>query len=548
MSIRHPLSNDGFGFAIALQGNTLAVGAYRDSEAGTESGAIHVFDVGSGQLWRTIVAPNPSNSGRFGSAVALRDNLVVASAPTDDHAANNAGSVYVFEWSTGQLVHTIRRTVPADFDGFGRSLAVFGTRLVVGADGVDVGGQDAGEAYLYDLNTGGLIRTLGNPQAAATDFFGSSVAISSERIAVGAPLDDGVIFSQGAVHLFNAATGEFVATLTAPSPRAGDGMGASLALNDQFLAAGAPQTDGVTVDRGAVLLFDTRSNTPPDADAGGPYLAPEGTPVALDASASFDAESPNSELTFEWDLDYDGLTFDVDLTGITPSVSFPDNFVDRQLAVRVTDDQGLSDLATGLLTVTNVPPLIDVNSDPIAADEGMTAANTGSFSDPGAGDTVSLTASIGTVVDLGSGQWSWSWDTTDGPDDSQTVTITATDDDGGVTPVEFTLNVDNVAPMIASNSGVITVLAGTTAVKQGTYGDPGDDTISLASSIGDILDNGDGTWSWSFDTTSITDSQIVTVTVTDSDNASTAVQFDLIVTQIVADQTVTTVPEGATAQ
>ena len=57
--------------------------------------------------------------------------------------------------------------------------------------------------------------------------------------------------------------------------------------------------------------------------------------------------------------------------------------------------------------------------------ESQTANNTGTFSDLG-DDTVTITASIGTVSQVGtqSGTWSWSFDTSDGTDDSQTVTIT----------------------------------------------------------------------------------------------------------------------------
>ena len=57
--------------------------------------------------------------------------------------------------------------------------------------------------------------------------------------------------------------------------------------------------------------------------------------------------------------------------------------------------------------------------------EGDTALNSGTVFDPG-DDTVTLVASVGTVIDNLDGTWSWSYPTTDGPDDSQTVTITAT--------------------------------------------------------------------------------------------------------------------------
>ena len=70
--------------------------------------------------------------------------------------------------------------------------------------------------------------------------------------------------------------------------------------------------------------------------------------------------------------------------------------------------------------------------------------------DPG-DDFVIISASIGTIrQDTGnSGEWSWSFDTTDGPDESQAVTITATDSNGASTQTTFDLVVDNVVPTLS---------------------------------------------------------------------------------------------------
>jgi hypothetical protein len=58
---------------------------------------------------------------------------------------------------------------------------------------------------------------------------------------------------------------------------------------------------------------------------------------------------------------------------------------------------------------------------------------------------VIVTASAGLLTQSG-GVWSWTFDVIDGPDDSQVVTISATDSDGFNTEVTFQLNVNNVAP------------------------------------------------------------------------------------------------------
>src|SRR5207249_5016541 len=103
----------------------------------------------------------------------------------------------------------------------------------------------------------------------------------------------------------------------------------------------------------------------------------------------------------------------------------------------------------------------------VTVNEGQTASNTGSFSDPGL-DTVTLSASVGTITSA-NGAWSWSFATNDGPDQSQTVTITATDSDGAATTTTFSLVVNNVAPSVAADHGSITVNEGQTATNTGVF-------------------------------------------------------------------------------
>jgi hypothetical protein len=94
----------------------------------------------------------------------------------------------------------------------------------------------------------------------------------------------------------------------------------------------------------------------------------------------------------------------------------------------------------------NTPPTVAATTDPVTVDEGVTATNTGPFSDAQGNATVTLSASVGAVVKNNAGTWSWSFPTSDGPDQSQTVTITATDDHSATASDTVTLTVHNVAP------------------------------------------------------------------------------------------------------
>ena len=93
-------------------------------------------------------------------------------------------------------------------DNFGRSVAISGNYAVIGAYGEDdAGGTDSGKAYIFDATTGSLLHTLNNPNAYSTsadDYFGTSVAISGNRVVVGAVCeDDASSTDSGKVYLYN---------------------------------------------------------------------------------------------------------------------------------------------------------------------------------------------------------------------------------------------------------------------------------------------------------------------------------------------------------
>ena len=113
-----------------------------------------------------------------------------------------------------------------------------------------------------------------------------------------------------------------------------------------------------------------------------------------------------------------------------------------------------SNVATVMLTVNavNDTPQIGTDHTNVIVNEGDVAENTGTFSDVDQGDVVSMTASVGTVVPVGTqnGTWSWSSTATDGPSSSQIVTITATNQSGASSQTTFDLIVKNVAPVVTA--------------------------------------------------------------------------------------------------
>ena len=107
---------DEFGAAVALSGDTLVVGAPGDGDSGSLAGSVYVFQR-SGTGWtlrQKLLADDAQAADRFGSAVAVDDNTLVAGAPFADHLSNrrNFGRAYVFEQTNG--VWALRQKLTAE--------------------------------------------------------------------------------------------------------------------------------------------------------------------------------------------------------------------------------------------------------------------------------------------------------------------------------------------------------------------------------------------------------------------------------------------------
>jgi hypothetical protein len=149
---------DYFGFSLSISGDgkTLAVGAYRDDDRGSDSGSAYIFtEVNS--VWEQTVKIKPSDlSGgdRFGLSVAISPNgdYVVAGSSRDDPNGSNSGSVYVFVNTAVGWVEQLKITPPdgKKSDYFGYAVAASATgNIAIGAYGNDDRGSASGSFYLF---------------------------------------------------------------------------------------------------------------------------------------------------------------------------------------------------------------------------------------------------------------------------------------------------------------------------------------------------------------------------------------------------------------
>jgi FG-GAP repeat len=269
-----PQSQDEFGSALAISGTLLAVGVPRNNTGGDDAGSVYVFDLASqtpGVPVHVIDNPGPAIGDWFGYAVAISGNRLVVGAPRDDANATNAGSAYIYDISSPTPtvpVTVIANPAPALNDEFGYSVAVSGPNLAVGSWLDDTVGVDAGGVSIYDLSTAQPstpVASLTWQNPGSEDFFGSSLAISGTRVLVGAPGSDLSGDEGGAAYVFELSS----ATSTVPADlletgetRAFDALGTAVAIDGTNVIVGAPLHDGTTHDRGAAYWFDPDPPSP----------------------------------------------------------------------------------------------------------------------------------------------------------------------------------------------------------------------------------------------------------------------------------------------
>ncbi len=259
---------DDFGFSVAIAGTNLIVGAPKNDSGASDAGTVYIYTIGSPTPSATLDNPAPGAGDAFGWAVACSGPNIVAAAFLDDTAAMDAGAAYVYEAGNTTPTATLNTPSPSANDEFGNAVAVSGTRLIVGAMLDDTGATDAGSAYVYDLaSTTPTIPAfiLNNPDPAADDRFGFSVAISGTLAVVGAPQDDAGASNAGRVYLYELVGGVAaipLGVLVNPDPAADDRFGQAVDIAGMRVVIGAPQDDAAAANGGTVYVYDLTSPMP----------------------------------------------------------------------------------------------------------------------------------------------------------------------------------------------------------------------------------------------------------------------------------------------
>lgn len=261
-------SSRSFGAAIAMDGSYAVVGDEKDSEAGSDAGAAHVFRRNDSGVWdhvqKLVRADDgfPKANERFGASVAIDgDHLIVG-------AVGGFEAAYIFrrtdddEWIQVERLSEPGLSIVPENNQFGASVAIDGDYTVVGAPRTDFenspGGStfvDIGAAYLYRRTAVDTwSRVTSNSGRRSFDFFGHSVAIAGSTTFVGAREyeDEDGTTDTGAIFVLPLGDYDFweAATVLVPDNATSSALfGSAVAVGEQHLVVGATGSNSTHIWR-----------------------------------------------------------------------------------------------------------------------------------------------------------------------------------------------------------------------------------------------------------------------------------------------------------
>ena len=235
------------------------------------SNKAYIYNPSTGALLFTLNNPDPDGSGGqdyFGDAVAITNGYAIVGAWYEN---STEGKAYIFSTSTGNLLHTLTRSGDSGSINsnpyFGMKLDISPTYSIVGAYNTDISGNGgAGRAYVFNNSTGALVHTVVNPNTYGTqagDKFGVAVAINDTNFIVGANAEDTATVSKsGAAYIFNTVAGTLNRTLVNPTPVVNDYFGMGVAVHgDLAVVSATGETNGSGVKTGGVYIYRISNGT-----------------------------------------------------------------------------------------------------------------------------------------------------------------------------------------------------------------------------------------------------------------------------------------------
>jgi len=271
----NPSVDSKFGYSVAIDGTTAVVGAYNLSDYHLGLGYVYELNTITHKYEQvaTLFSTYESMDQHLGISVAIKNDIIVLGADkylkkiSDTHyIETGAALVYIKPengWKGAEESYTLYANDKAPGDLFGKSVAINDNVIAVGSPNDDDNAENTGSVYIFEikdlsLHAPTLVAKLTSWASTANSHFGESIAIDEDTLVVGAPqTDTHYDVDIGWVYLYKKpllgwGTTDQFSTYLDPDAHAGDMFGYRVAISNDVIAASSVRDDN---GNGSVYLF-----------------------------------------------------------------------------------------------------------------------------------------------------------------------------------------------------------------------------------------------------------------------------------------------------
>ncbi|MCD4795329.1 MAG: carboxypeptidase-like regulatory domain-containing protein [Bacteroidales bacterium] len=283
-------ADDWFANSVSVFGDYVVIGTPFDDDNGDNSGSAYIFkreDTNWNQEAKLLASDGVTND-EFGFTVAVSGDYVVVGAPLD---GGTIGSAYIFKregtsWSQQAKIEAADAV--ADIY-FGNSVSVSGDYVIIGAYQGNGNVDNSGTAYIFKREDTNWLQQekLIASDGASGDYFGFSVSVSGNYAVMGAKNDEDSGFHAGTAYIFKKEDADWneIMKLLPDEVASSDAFGCAVAVFGNNLIVGSRGDDDYGMNSGAAYMYEkdspSVSGTVTDADTSEPT---EGAVITIGTS------------------------------------------------------------------------------------------------------------------------------------------------------------------------------------------------------------------------------------------------------------------------
>lgn len=243
-------TSEAFGLSSVISGDYIFVGA--PSAYGTK-GAVYIYRKNNNdwQPQQELIIPEAIEGDAFGTTLAVDGDYAAMGC---QYMKNGKGVTYVFKRQINNQWVQQAKLEPMDNNvqfqkWYGNSVSISSNWLAVGAISDNEKGFWAGATYLYERQNNSWVfrKKLTSPNPQDSGYFGGAVSISGDLLAVGAhgttiKVDGGLVPAAGSVYIYSRSGTDWILEkqISASDKKGLDHFGQAIVLKGNRLIAGAP--------------------------------------------------------------------------------------------------------------------------------------------------------------------------------------------------------------------------------------------------------------------------------------------------------------------